>query len=102
MLIWWGLFFHFLKNNSVPFCSAGGGGDALDEGDEGGDADEEADDDAGGAEVVVEDGVRGGNDREARSAEAGGSSPEVSGDLGAEEFSGHGVAVRGGVGKSEG
>jgi hypothetical protein len=68
MLIWWGLFFHFLENNSVPFGAAGGGGDSLDEGDEGGDADEKADDDAGGAEVVVEDGVRCGNDRESRSA----------------------------------
>jgi hypothetical protein len=68
MFMGWGLFFYFLENHSVPFGAAGGGGDALHEGDEGGDADKEADDDAGGAEVVVEDGVRGGNDGESRSA----------------------------------
>ena len=50
---WW-VFLDFFENDGVPFGAAGGGGDALDEGDEGGDADEEADDDSGGAEVGVE------------------------------------------------
>ena len=89
MVLGCGCFFHFVENNSVPFGAAGGGGDALDQGNKRGDADEEADDDASGAEVGVEGFVIGGEDGHGGSEEAGAGAPEISDDLRAENVGGH-------------